>query len=44
MEQVDIIELKDKFSDYINKLFTNNKISIDSISNTIVENDLFDFL
>ncbi len=44
MEQVDIIELKDKFSDYINKLFTNNKISIDSISNIIVENDLFDFL
>ena len=44
MEQVDIIELKDKFSDYINKLYTNNNISIDSISNTIIENDFFDFL
>lgn len=44
MEQVDIIELKDRFSDYINKLYTNNKLSVDSISNTIIENDLFDFL
>lgn len=44
MEQVDIIDLKDRFSDYINKLYTNNNISIFSISNTIIENDLFDFL
>ena len=44
MEQIDIIELKDKFSDYLNKLYTNNKLSVDSISNTIIENDLFDFL
>lgn len=44
MEQIDIIELKDKFSDYLNKLYTNNKLSVDSISNTIIENNLFDFL
>ncbi len=44
MEQIDFIELKNKFSDYISKLYTNNNISLDCINNTIIQNDIFDFL
>ncbi len=44
MEQIDFIELKNKFSDYISKLYTNNNISLECINNTIIENDIFDFM
>lgn len=44
IEQIDFIELKNKFSDYISKLYTNNNISLDCINNTIIQNDIFDFL